>query len=112
MRARLDEAAVAEWQRLMAEWDGTSRELDKARTAAAAARDDVTHSAHDATIARLTARLQFLQGGIDALIKQTQSVRDPQRQDLLVATIKRGMVATEQAGDKPATPHQLTARSK
>ncbi|GLQ10658.1 hypothetical protein GCM10007913_25900 [Devosia yakushimensis] len=107
MRARLDDTALAEWQRLMAEWDEVSRELDGARKASAGS------GPNDAELSRLTARLQVLQGSIDALIKQTQSVRDPQRRDLLVATIQRGLAAEDQAGDdKPTAPSRITARSK
>lgn len=108
MRARLDDTALAEWQRLMAEWDKVSRELDEAQKA------EATSGPNAAEVSRLTARLQVLQGSIDALVKQTQSVRDPQRRDLLVATIQRGLADTEQAGDddKPTAPGRITARSK
>ena len=115
MRARLDGTAVAEWQRLMAEWDGASRELDEAGAAAAAlAPGDTRRAPLDATIARLAAKLQDLQSGIDSLVKQTQSVRDPQRQDLIVATIKRGLTAPDHSGAEAAQPtsRRITGRSK
>lgn len=113
MRARLDETAIAEWQRLMTEWDEAGRELDKARMAAEAmGSDEAARVPLDAEVDRLTTTLQTLQAGIDALIKQTQSIRDPQRQDLLVATIQRGMAASDRDGDKPQTPPRITARSK
>lgn len=111
MRARLDETAVAEWQRLMTEWDEASSKLEKARMAAAIGSDG-SRAPLDSEVDRLTTQLQALQAGIDALIKQTQSVRDPQRQDLLVATIQRGMAASDEDGDKPGAPSRIAAQSK
>lgn len=96
MRRTLDLKAVAEWQRLMAEWEAASAHYDALRQDCLA--PELVGEKRMALMAKADAardRLVELKTAIDALIQQRQLARDVDSDEFIVATLEIGSPGDE-----------------
>ncbi|MFC0009731.1 hypothetical protein [Devosia nitrariae] len=96
LRKTLDWSAVAEWQRLMAEWEAASADYDALRQASLA--PELVGEKRMTLMARTAAardRLIEIKASIDSLIKQQKSTRDVDSDEFIIARLETGAPGDE-----------------
>ena len=96
MTTSWDTDIAAKWQQLMSAWEEARQEHELAKKDIEAdTSDSAVSSARRQRFARSQARLDQLQADIDQLVAERGKVRDPSKQDFVVATLPQGDEKTQ-----------------